>query len=123
MPPAAEWPLNLLYLGYLNDRNTAELLRVSRRLVTVKPSDLKSKNNFAVYSLLLGEDLQEALFIAQDLVKEKPDDPVFRSDLRLRPPGQRMPEESLEAMEKLPPEKRDDPGYALYFAMIHQAKW
>jgi tetratricopeptide (TPR) repeat protein len=116
-----QWPLNLLYLGYLGEKNSAELLRVSRRMLVADPSDLKAKNNIAAFSLLLGQDFNEALSVTQELVKEKPEDPVFRSTYAFALLANGMPEESMEAMEQLKPEQRNDPGYALYFAMAYQA--
>jgi tetratricopeptide (TPR) repeat protein len=119
--PSPQWPLNLLYLGYSGEKNTAEMLRVSRRMVAANSSDLKAKNNVAAFSLLLGQDFREALAIARELVKEKPDDPVFRSTYAFALLADGMPEECLEAMEQLKPAQRNDPGYALYFAVAYQA--
>jgi tetratricopeptide (TPR) repeat protein len=119
--PSPQWPLNLLYLGYVGEKNTAEMLRVSRRMVAANPSDSKAKNNIAAFSLLLGQDFHEALLLGQELVKEKPDDPVFCSTYALALLANGMPEECLEAMEQLKPEQREDPGYALYFAIAYQA--
>jgi tetratricopeptide (TPR) repeat protein len=119
--PSPEWPLELLYIGYSNEKNTAELLRVARRMVAAQSSDLKAKNNVAVFSLLLGQDVEEALLIAQELVEAKPDDPVFRSTYAFALLVNGMPEESLETMEQLKSEQRNDPGYALYYAMAYQA--
>jgi predicted Zn-dependent protease len=64
---------------------------------------------------------KEALLLAQELVKENPDDPIPRSTLALALLASGMTEESLAAIEQLKPEQRADPAYALYFAMIYQA--
>jgi tetratricopeptide (TPR) repeat protein len=119
--PSPDWALSALYHGYAAEKNTAEMLRVTRRMIANRPSDLKVKNNAVVFSVLLQQDLPDALLLAQELVKENPDDPVFRSTFGLALLASGMVEESLEAMEQLKPEQRVDPSYALSFAMVYQA--
>ena len=82
---------------------------------------MKAKNNLAVFSVLLHQELPDALLVSQELVKEKPEDPVFRSTFALALLANGMTEESLEAMEQLKLEQRADPTYALSFAMVYQA--
>jgi predicted Zn-dependent protease len=119
--PSPDWALQALYHGYATEKNTTEMLRVARRMVAYRASDLKAKNNVAVFSILLQQDVHDALVSARDLVKEKPDDPVFRSTLAFALLANGMTEESLEAIEQLQPEQRTDPAYAPYFAMVYQA--
>ena len=119
--PSPEWALSLLYQSYAAEKNTTEMLRVVRRMVASRNSDLKAKNNVALFSALLQQDVHNALLLAQDLVKENPDDSVFRSTYAFVLLANGMTEESLEAIEQLKPEQRQDPGYAPYFAMIYQA--
>lgn len=119
--PSPEWAQQALYQSYAAEKNTTELLRVTRRMVANNASDSKAKNNLAVFSVLLKQEVPEALLLAQELVKENPDDPIPRSTLALALLASGMTEESLAAIEQLKPEQRADPAYALYFAMIYQA--
>jgi tetratricopeptide (TPR) repeat protein len=119
--PSPDWALQALYHSYATEKNTVEMLRVARRMVAFRASDLKAKNNVALFSLLLQQDAYDAMVNAQDLVKAQPEDPVFRSTLAFALLANGMPEEGLEAMEQLNPDQRADPGYALYFAMVYQA--
>lgn len=119
--PSPEWALQALYQGFAAEKNTAEMLRITRRMIENNEEDSKAKNNAAVFAVLLRQDVENALLVSRELVKENPDDPVFRSTLALALLASGMPEESLEAMEQLKPDQRADPAYALYFAMIYQA--
>jgi predicted Zn-dependent protease len=119
--PSPDWALQYLYHGYATEKNTTEMLRVARRMVAFRSSDLKAKNNVAHFSVLLQQDVYDALVNAQDLVNEHPDDPVLRSTLAFALLANGMTEESLEAIEQLKAEQRADPDYAPYFAMVYQA--
>jgi len=116
-----DWALQQLYQGYSSERNTPDMLRVVRRMVDVDGSNLGAKNNVAVFSLLLQQNVQEALLLTQELVKLKPEEPIFRATYAFALLSDGRIEESLQAIEHITPELRADPAFALYSAMIYQA--
>jgi tetratricopeptide (TPR) repeat protein len=116
-----DWALDLLYQSYASEKNTAEMLRVARKMAACHPDQLPARNNVALFSMLVHQDPQEALTIARDLVSKEPQNQVFRSTFAFALLANGMPEECLTEMESLNADSRKDSNYAPYFAFAYQA--
>lgn len=115
--PGPEWAIRTLHQSYARNGDTDGLLRVAKRQVAIDPADRRARNNVIQCSLLLGLDLPQSLDLARQLASEAPDDPVIVSTLAYALLANGQPDESLAALEKLPPAQLQQPAVALYYGL------
>ena len=71
------------FLATLSQPDLEESLRVAREIAERYPDELLPQNNLAYLSLLLDQNVDEALIASQALVEANPDVPGFRTTLAL----------------------------------------
>lgn len=116
--PSPDWALRLLHRSYIEDGETALLLRVARRQVALDPTDLRARNNAALFALLLGTDLPRSLTTARELAADAPQDPIIRSTYAFALLVNKRNKEALKEIEKIPNDKLKEPAFALYYGLI-----
>ena len=116
--PAQSWPLTTLEHLYTGQRDTAGLRRVFRAMVERNPKDAQARNNFAMVSLLLGTDTDQARQTAMELHTAEPDNPVFVSTYAFSLYQQGHPQEAVQALRALGLNRLDDPSLAAYYGVF-----
>jgi Flp pilus assembly protein TadD len=119
--PAESWPLKALENLYTGQRDTAGLRRVFQALVKKNPKDALARNNYAMVSLLLGEDAAEAHRYAAELHAAEPDNPVFASTYAFSLYLRGRPQEAAQALRALGLARLDDPSLAAYYGVFLSA--
>ena len=116
--PIQTWPLTTLERLYTGQRDTAGLRRVFRAMVERDPKDAQARNNFAMVSLLLGTDTDQARQTAAELRAAEPDNPVFVSTYAFSLYLQGHPQEAAQALRALGLNRLDDPSLAAYYGVF-----
>jgi predicted Zn-dependent protease len=110
--------LQVLYRRYLSERNTEGLYRVAMQILQMEPKNAAAKNNVAMLSLLLRNDIQTAYKLADELYQSDPKNPAFASTYAYSLQMQSRSEKALVIMNTLPQEILRDPSIAAYYAII-----
>jgi len=110
--------LNALCQFYFTKRNTAGLLRAYTLLIDRNPNDSGARNNFVIFSLLLGKDKARALSIAREIHDKEPANPVFASTYAFALYCTENPSQALEVMKALKPAELKEPSIAAYYSAI-----
>lgn len=119
--PSESWPLTALEKLYTRQRDTAGLRRVFQAMVKKDPKDAQARNNFAMVSLLLGEDVAEAHRAAAELHAAEPENPVFASTYAFSLYRRGRPQEAVQALRALGLDRLDDPSLAAYYGVFLSA--
>jgi len=110
--------LEALYQNYLASGQTNQLFRVLARLLELRPTDPKTKNNFAQIALLLNVEIARANQIAQELHQTAPSNAVFASTYAFALYQKGRMTQALEAFRPLTPEQLKEPSTALYYGLV-----
>jgi tetratricopeptide (TPR) repeat protein len=116
-PQFQAWALTELWQEVNKRRDTRQLRRISEEMCRAFPESVPAKNNFAFYSLLLGDSTQRAHQIAEELYAAHPDHPAITSTYALSLLNRDRAGEALAALEKLPPPARHKDGGGVYYAL------
>jgi hypothetical protein len=114
----AKWALARLYKHYTARSDTRGLWRVTARLIEIMPDDDVAKNNFAMYSLLLKNDVARADVIAHELYAKDPANPIFVSTYAFSLHRQGRSDEALQIMNSLKREQLEEPSTAAYYGVV-----
>ena len=90
-------------------------------MVERDPKDAQARNNFAMVSLLLGTDTDQARKTAAELHAAEPDNPVFVSTYAFSLYQQGRPQEAAQALRALGLNRLDDPSLAAYYGVFLSA--
>ena len=113
--------LNALCQLYFSRRDTAGLHRAYALLVDRNPNDTGARNNFAIFSLLLGKDVPQALSTACELHEKEPVNPVFASTYAFALYCTDGKADALKVMQALKPADLREPSIAAYYSAILMA--
>ena len=116
--PGTRWAVTTLQSAYLQQHNTLGLRRVSAHQMKADPADESAQNNYALISLLLNDDPERAIRIARDLHTKHPDHIAFISTYAFALHCANRTAEGLKLLEKLPPERLEDPAIAAYYGIL-----
>jgi len=119
--PVQSWPLTALERLYTGQRDTAGLRRVFRAMIERDPKDAQARNNFAMVSLLLGTDTEQARKTAAELHVAEPENPVFVSTYAFSLYQQGHSQEAVQALRALGLNRLDDPSLAAYYGVFLSA--
>jgi len=110
--------LQSLYRLYSNEKDAAELYRVSRRIYEIYPDDPVAKNNVSSLALLLGQDLPEAHRLAEELFHKFPLQPEIVSTYAFSLYRQNRAKEAVAIMAKLPDMAFSNPSMAACYGVL-----
>jgi Flp pilus assembly protein TadD len=110
--------LKALHKIYLDTGDGRRLLKTTELIMEQFPDDPVIKNNYAMLSLLLGQNLPKARELARTNLEKHPKDPAAISTYAFSLREQGMLPEAVAAMEKLPPEAKKIPGIAAYWGIL-----
>ena len=108
----------ILWQIYGADRDAKGLLRVASNQHQDEPQDIRYKNNYAFYSLLLNIDTQRAVELAQECWHEVPLQPNVAATYAFALYRVSKYQEGLRVLDKLPANDLDKPNIALYYALV-----
>jgi predicted Zn-dependent protease len=100
------------------DRNAAGLLRVASNQHADDPKDIRYKNNYAFYLLLLNIDIQRAVELAQECWRQAPLQPNVAATYAFALYRVSKYQEGVQLLDKLPAKDLDEPNIALYYALV-----
>jgi len=110
--------LKALHKLYMDTGNSRRLLKVTELIAGLLPDEPVIRNNYAMLSLLLGQNLPKARELARANHERHPKDPAVISTyaFALREEGKLA--EAVTLMETLPPEAKKVPGIAAYLGIL-----
>jgi hypothetical protein len=103
------------------DRNAAGLLRVASNQHKDDPKDIRYKNNYAFYSLLLNIDIQRGVRLAEECWRQAPSQPNVAATYAFALYRVSKYQEGVQVLDKLPAKDLDEPNIALYYALVLSA--
>jgi thioredoxin-like negative regulator of GroEL len=116
--PQALW---ILWQISRADRNAAGLLRVASNQHEDEPDDIRYKNNYAFYLLLLNLDTERARKLAEECWRQEPLQPNVASTYAFALYRANKSQEGVQVLEKLPDKNLHEPNIALYYALLLSA--
>jgi tetratricopeptide (TPR) repeat protein len=117
-----EWALDQLYRYYAQLGDTRGLLRVSGKILETQPENLAAKNNFAMFSLLLGSNVDRAVGMAREVYEREKENANYVSTYAFALHVQGKTDEGLAIIKGLPEEKLREPAVAAYYGILLAAK-
>ena len=121
--PGTKWAVETLQKSYLQQRDTLGLRQLALHLVKTDPADENAQNDLALASILLNIEPDRAMKIARDLYTKHPDNVAFNSTYAFALHSTGRTAEGLEILEKLPPERLEDPAIAAYYGIMLAANF
>jgi tetratricopeptide (TPR) repeat protein len=112
------WPLQTLEQFYTARRDTAGLRRIYAARLMKDPDDRLARNNYAMVSLLVNNDVARAHQAAAELHATEPQNAVFTSTYAFSLHRQGRTKEAIELLRALGLDKLDDPSLALYYGVV-----
>jgi len=109
--------LKRLYQIYAGERNTLDLYKVAKRILEVDPRDLIAVNNVASLGLLLDQDRDQAVKLAEDVHAKAPSIPAFNATYAFALLRNRQPKKALQILEGLSAHATSDPSIGLYYGL------
>lgn len=116
--PNQDWPLVQLNDFYTAQRDTKNMRRIFQIELQRHPADKFAKNNYAMLSLLLGEDTWTAHQYAAELHASAPDNPTFTSTYAFSLYLQGKTKQGIAVLRSLKPEDLSRPGTAAYYGVL-----
>ena len=116
--PGSKWAIETLQNAYFAQSNTAGLRRIAAHLVKTDPADNIAQNNLALASLLLNNEPDRAMKIAQDLHTKHPDNTAFTSTYAFALHCAGRTPEAIKVIEQLPPQNLEEPAIAAYYGVM-----
>ena len=115
--PNERWATRAVCLAYYLKGNTAGLYEVHSTLLKSGVTDPTTKNDFAMFCLLLNTNLSQAHILAEEAYRSEPRNPAFVSTRALSLQVQGKISEALALFRTLPRTNLERPGTALHYAM------
>ena len=115
--PDETWAASALTQSYYSSGNTRGLLKLYTYLADNKP-DPATENNFALTSLLLGQNREKATLISERVFKADPKNASFLSTHAYALYLQGKKPEALKLFEQLPAKELEQPSIAAYFGIL-----
>ncbi len=106
---------------YTNRADTNNLYKVTSRWLQVAPNDPKVKNNFALFSLLLGVNTDSARAIAKELFQHDPTNADYASTYAFALYSRGDSRGALKVMNALPAQDLQRPEIAAYYGVFLKA--
>ena len=103
------------------DRDAPGLLRVASNQHRDDPTDIRYKNNYSFYLLLLNIDIQRAVELAQECWRQAPLQPNVAATYAFSLYRLSKYQEGVQVLDKLPAKDLDEPNIALYYALVLSA--
>ncbi|HEX5397840.1 MAG TPA: hypothetical protein VFY06_02190 [Verrucomicrobiae bacterium] len=116
--PRETWAATALQQLYLTKGDTAALNQLYAKLSSRFPRNAVFKNNLAATSLLLKTNLTQALNWAQEVYASNTNNPNFASTYAYALDLQGRTNDGLAVMRKLDARLLEEPGVALYYAVL-----
>ncbi len=116
--PDEKWATQTLLESYGRAGNTAGLKKVFAAQVEADPNDFDARNNLAVASFLLREDLEKAHQLARGVYDHDPKNAGFIGTYAYSQHLQGRSKEALALFEQLKPENRTDAATAIYYGVV-----
>lgn len=110
--------LKALHKIYIDIGDSRRLLKTTELIAEQVPDDPVIKNNYAMLSLLLGQNLLKARELARTNYEKHPKDPAAASTYAFSLREQGKLTEAVAIMEKLPPDFKKIPGIAAYWGIL-----
>jgi Flp pilus assembly protein TadD len=110
--------LKALHRIYHDTGDSRSLLRVTVMINELLPEDPVIMNNYAMLSLLLGQNLPKAKELAHMNYKQHPDDPAAISTYAFSLREEGKLNEALAVMDKLSPEVKKIPAMAAFWGIL-----
>jgi predicted Zn-dependent protease len=103
------------------DHNAAGLLRVASNQHEDEPDDIRYKNNYAFYLLLLNLEIERAGQLAEECWRQEPLQPNVASTYAFALYRANRSQEGVQVLEKLSDKDLHQPNTALYYALLLSA--
>ena len=130
-PKELEWAGHVLLNRFAQKRDTRGLLEVTGRILNANPTNDAALNNFAMFSLLLGQEIPRACEIARKLYEAHPREAKYVSTYAfslyvLSHPEENPPlmrtlapvQEAVRIMRTLAPDQLETPDGAAYYGIF-----
>jgi len=117
-PVYVSWALKNLYARYQERGDTRSLHRVVSELIRLNPEDDGAKNNFCVFSYLLGINTERAAAYARELYGKYPTNSTVVTTYAFIMHKEKKTRAALEALKALSPEQLREPSVAAYYGVI-----
>jgi len=108
----------LLWQIFLADRNAAGLMCVAAGQHQDEPNDIRYKNNYAFYLLLLNINVERARQLAEECWRQAPLQPNVASTYALALYRFDKSKEGVQVLEKLSDKDLHEPNVAFYYALV-----
>ena len=118
LAPGTKWAIDALQNAYIAQNNTSGLRRISVHLVKMDPANENAQNDLALASLLLNNEPDRAMKIAHDLYTKHPDNAAYTSTYAFALHCAARTADGLKLLEKLPPQRLEDPAIAAYYGIM-----
>ena len=118
LAPTTRRAIEALEKAYLERNDTTGLRRIAVHLVKTDPADESARNNLALSSLLLNSEPDRAMKIAQDLYTKHPENTAFASTYAFALHCAARTVDGLKILEKLPPQRLEEPAIAAYYGIL-----
>jgi tetratricopeptide repeat protein len=117
-PQGQRIALKRLYRMYSDQRNTHELYKVAQRILEIDPQDLVAVNNVASLDLLLDEDRDTAVKLAEDVYQKAPSIAAFQTTYAFALIKSHQPDKALQVLQPVAADAANDPTIGLYYGLI-----
>jgi predicted Zn-dependent protease len=119
--PDSAWALARLYRYYKDRGDTRGLQQVMARMIELDPANEVLKNNYAMYSLLLGSNLESAFKTARENYSRNTSNPIAVTTYAFALHRKKRSDEALALMNTLTAEQLENPATAVYYAVFLSA--
>ncbi|MGB8353158.1 MAG: hypothetical protein WCD79_04665 [Chthoniobacteraceae bacterium] len=110
--------LQYLYVEYTKERDTSKLREVTGEIVKASPSNRNAINNFAIFSMLIKQDLTDAVNMARQLHETDSHNAAFASTYAYGLHLTGYSGQGLKIMESLDPDQLNEPAIAAYYGIL-----
>jgi len=110
--------LQYLYVEYTRERDTSKLREVTGEIVKASPSNRNAINNFAIFSMLMKQDLTDVINMARQLYEADSHNAAFASTYAYGLHLTGYSGQGLKIMESLDPYQLNEPTIAGYYGIL-----
>ncbi len=114
----ARWALDILHRRYVAEKNTEGLRRVASYLLKADPTNEDARNDFAIHSLLLRQEVDRAYQMSLQLFQKHPDNAAYVSTYAFALHCKKRTAEALQVLQALPPAQLETPDVAAYYGIV-----
>jgi len=117
-PKEASWASRMLLPLVTRTKNTAGLWEATARFIETDAANDAAANNFAMYSLLLGREINRAADLARKLFEKHPHEGNYVSTYAYSLHLLGHTPQALQVMNSLGPQQLESPDVAAYFGIL-----